>query len=98
MYFNGSIYYKYLYSLGVATPTLLSSPNFPGETIQKIIAKFGAIFVITNSNIYVRSIEDNSTISSVAIDDSNYQILRDGNGQIYAIADGLSCTINSDCK
>ena len=48
--------------------------------------------------LYVRSIEDNSTISSVAIDDSNYQILRDGNGQIYAIADCLSCTINSDCS
>ncbi|OEZ33658.1 hypothetical protein AS144_03505 [Francisella endosymbiont of Amblyomma maculatum] len=40
--------------------------------------------------------EDDSTISSVVIDDLNYQILRDGNGQKYAIADGLSCTINSD--
>ena len=38
------------------------------------------------------------TISSVVIDDSNYRILRDGNGQIYAIADSLSCNINSDCS
>ena len=27
---------------------------------------------------------------------TNYQILRDENGQIYVIADGLSCTIDSD--
>lgn len=98
VYFNGNTYYKYLYSLGVAAPTLLSSPNFPGETIQKIIAKFGALFIITNSNIYLRSIENDSTISSVAIAGSNYQILRDGDGRIYAIADGLSCTISSNCS
>ncbi|AVC44923.1 hypothetical protein B4919_09075 [Francisella tularensis subsp. novicida] len=98
VYFNGNTYYKYSYTPGATAPVLLSSPNFPGETIQKIIAKFGALFVITNSNIYVRSIEDDSTISSVAIAGSNYQILRDSDGRIYAIADGLSCTIDSNCS
>ena len=39
VYFN-VVYIIYLYNLGVATPTLLSSPNFPDETIKKIIAKF----------------------------------------------------------
>ncbi|MBK2108945.1 hypothetical protein [Francisella tularensis] len=97
VYFNGSTYYKYLYSLGVAAPTSLPSRDFPGETIQKIIAKFGALFIITNSNIYVEDIANNNLISSVAIAGSNYQILRDGNGRIYAIADGLSCTISSNC-
>ncbi|EDZ90040.1 hypothetical protein [Francisella tularensis] len=96
-YFNGSTYYKYLYSLGVAAPTSLPSRDFPGETIQKIIAKFGVLFIITNSNIYVEDIANNNLISSVAIAGSNYQILRDGDGRIYAIADGLSCTISSNC-
>ncbi|BCL53459.1 hypothetical protein JPFTNV_13440 [Francisella tularensis subsp. holarctica] len=36
-------------------------------------------------------------ISSVAIAGSNYQILRDGDRRIYAIADGLSYTISSNC-
>ncbi|AXH30725.1 hypothetical protein CGC45_07375 [Francisella opportunistica] len=37
-------------------------------------------------------------MSSIVIAGSNYQIFRDGSGQIYAIADGLSCTINSNCS
>ncbi|MDE5000861.1 hypothetical protein, partial [Francisella tularensis] len=41
-------------------------------------------------------IANNNFISSLSIDSSNYHILRDGDGRIYAIADGLSYTISSN--
>ncbi|MBK2106247.1 hypothetical protein [Francisella philomiragia] len=100
IFFNGDKYYKYLYSHSSEAPslTVLGQPEpFPGEEIQKIIAKYGVIFVITNSYIYLMNPTDNSRISRLVATGSNYQIHRASDGRIYALDDGLNCTVGSSC-
>ncbi|AJI47245.1 hypothetical protein IB633_01340 [Francisella philomiragia] len=100
IFFNGDKYYKYLYSHSSEAPslTVLDQPEpFPGEEIQKIIAKYGVIFVITNSYIYLMNPTDNSRISRLVATGSNYQIHRASDGRIYALDDGLNCTVGSSC-
>ncbi|MBK2259407.1 hypothetical protein [Francisella philomiragia] len=95
--FNGDSYYKYLYSLG---SSLIAPPHrepFTGEEIQKIIAKYGVIFVITDSYIYLMNPTDDSRISRLVATGSNYQIHRASDGRIYALDDGLNCTVSSSC-
>ena len=99
VYFNNNTVYKYLYNYGVGAPSLvLPNNSFSGQTIQKIIAKYGALFIITNSNIYVENISNSALISRVAIYGANYQIARDSSGRIYAMPDGFTCTINGNCN
>ncbi|KFJ42787.1 hypothetical protein IBE48_03790 [Francisella philomiragia] len=98
-YYSGNTRYKYLYNYGVGAPSLvLPNNSFSGQTIQKIIAKYGALFIITNSNIYVENISNSALISRVAIYGANYQIARDSSGRIYAMPDGFTCTINGNCN
>ncbi|WP_432773380.1 hypothetical protein [Francisella salimarina] len=94
--FNGDRYYKYLYSLGSSLTAPHQEP-FTGEEIQKIIAKYGVIFVITDSYIYLINPTDDSTISKLVATGSNYQIHRASDGRIYALDDGLNCTVSSSC-
>ncbi|WP_150464938.1 hypothetical protein [Francisella sp. SYW-2] len=98
VYFNGSTVYKYLYSFGVSAPSLVLSNSFFGQTVQKVVAKYGALFIITDSNIYVEDVSDSALISRVAISGANYQIARDSSGRIYAMPDGFTCTINGNCN
>ncbi|MEY8702737.1 hypothetical protein AB4F11_07090 [Francisella philomiragia] len=98
IFFNGDRYYKYLYSHSYSAPSLTQLPEkqFLGEQIQKIIAKYGVIFVITNSYIYLINPSDDSIISRLdATTGSNYQIHRASDGRIYALNDGLNCTVGS---
>ncbi|AJI56300.1 hypothetical protein LA02_132 [Francisella philomiragia] len=99
IFFNGDKYYKYLYSHSSEAPSLtrLNPEPFTGEEIQKIIAKYGVIFVITNSYIYLMNPTDNSRISRLVATGSNYQIHRASDGRIYALDDGLNCTVGSSC-
>lgn len=98
VYFNNNTVYKYLYSYGVSSPSLVLTNIFSGQTVQKIIAKYGALFIITNNNIYVEDVQNSALISRVAIYGANYQIARDSSGRIYAMPDGFTCTINGNCN
>lgn len=94
VYFNNNTVYKYLYSYGVSSPSLVLTNIFSGQTIQKIIAKYGALFIITN-NIYVEDVQNSALISRVAKYGANYQIVRDSS-RIYAMPDGFTCTISGN--
>ncbi|AIT09886.1 membrane protein [Candidatus Francisella endociliophora] len=99
VYFNGNTLYTYLYSL-TGSPSLVVSRIFLGENIEKIIAKFGVLFIITDSAVYMEDISNNTILSRVAPATgtaTNYQILRDGAGKIYAMPEGLSCLADSGC-
>ncbi|QIW11115.1 hypothetical protein FIP56_08825 [Francisella sp. LA112445] len=49
--------------------------------------------------MYVEDISTRSLISSVSTSSgSNFQINRDGNGKIYAMRDGLECSVNGNCN
>ncbi|MED7818777.1 MULTISPECIES: hypothetical protein [unclassified Francisella] len=99
IYFNADTVYIYLYSRGVSAPTLISKDSFSGEVIQKLIVKFGALFIVTDKKIYVEDISSRSLISSVSIySGSKFQISRDGDGKIYAMSNGLQCNIDNNCN
>ena len=98
IYYNQGTLYKYLYSLA-ASPSLVSTRSFVNETIEKVIAKFGALFVITDDAIYVEDISNSNILSRISRPNNtdNYQIFRDGTGRIYAMSEGLSCLTDSSC-
>ena len=98
MYFNGGTVYKYLYSFGISTPPLVLSRIFYGQTIKKLIAKFGMLFIVTDTNIYVGDILNSKIISYAAISGDDYQIHRETSGRIYAMPNGLECTIGNNCN
>ncbi|BCD91684.1 hypothetical protein fh0823_18230 [Francisella halioticida] len=99
MYFNNDKLYIYLYSRGISVPTSVALQDFPGEIIQKLIVKFGALFIVTDKNIYVEDISSRSLISVVPTSSgSNFQINRDGDGKIYAMSNGLQCSIDGNCN
>lgn len=100
VYFNDNTLYTYLYSL-TAAPSALVTRIFSGETIEKIIAKFGQLFIITDSAVYMEDISNNAILSRVTPATgtaTNYQIFRDGSGKIYAMPEGLSCLVDDSCN
>ncbi|QIV95042.1 hypothetical protein [Allofrancisella frigidaquae] len=93
--FNGSQYYQYNYTGSAINGS--QHVDYSGETINKIIAKFEALFIFTDQYLRVNDFSTN-TLSILSIDSTKeYQILRDDNGQIYAMPDGLACNINNSC-
>ncbi|QIV96564.1 hypothetical protein EDC55_1123 [Allofrancisella inopinata] len=93
--FNGSQYYQYNYAGEAINGS--QHVDYTGETINKIIAKFEALFIFTDQYLRINDFSTN-TLSIISIDNTkDYQILRDDNGQIYAMPDGLSCNINNSC-
>ncbi|WP_234367203.1 hypothetical protein [Francisella philomiragia] len=49
------------------------------------------------SYIYLMNPTDDSRISRLVATGSNYQIHRASDGRIYALDDGLNCTVSSSC-
>lgn len=101
IYASGDSYYKYLYSPGVSAPTLLSSSanQTLDSAIQKIITKFRVLFLITENYIYIHDFASPvHELNKIAITGSDYQFLRDVDGKIYAMPDGLNCTIAGNCN
>lgn len=82
---NDSTYYIHNYR---ASNISSSSQSYvASDDIKKIIAKFGVLFIVTNSTIQVFDITTASVLNEIAIANGNYQILRDNDGKIYAKAD-----------
>ncbi|AIT10327.1 hypothetical protein LO80_07855 [Candidatus Francisella endociliophora] len=100
-YHNGSSYYSHYYSAGSLNTTALTPiQGFWWQTIQKLIPKFGALFIVTEDNIYIDDFSSGTTnmMNRISINDSNYQFLRDVDGLIYAIPDGLTCQMSGNCN
>jgi hypothetical protein len=98
-YDDDNYYYTHLYSAGSLNTNAIIAQGVSGA-IQKLIPKFGALFIVTDSNIYVDDF-DYSTftlVNKISINNSDAQILRDDNGQIYAMPDGLRCIIAGNCN
>ncbi|AJC48650.1 hypothetical protein IB642_07975 [Allofrancisella guangzhouensis] len=94
--FNGSQYYQYNYTGGAINGS--QSVTYPGETISKIITKFGALFIFTNQYLHVNDFNAN-TLNTLSIDNTKeYQVLRNDDGNIYIMPDGLACNINNNCN
>ena len=89
---KNSEYYQYNYISGMINGS--RSINYPNEVIDKIIAKFGFLFIFTDKYLRVNDFDSN-TLDKIALDGTQeYQILRDTDGQIYA---GLGCQ-NGSCN
>ncbi|AXA33445.1 hypothetical protein [Francisella adeliensis] len=98
IYHDDNYYYTHVYRAGSLNTTAIIAQGVSG-TIQKLIPKFGALFIVTDTNIYVDDF-DYSTftlVNKISINNSDAQILRDDNGLIYAMPDGLDCIAAGDC-
>ena len=88
--FWGTYYfYTHVYSAGVLNTTAITPIQSVTGAIQKLIPKFGVLFVVTSSNIYIDSFDDGNDplLNRIPIASGNYQILRDDDGKIYATSD-----------
>ena len=97
---DGNTYYQYNYAGGSINGE--QTKTYYGQTISKIIVKFGALFVFTNQYAYINDFSTNQ-LNRIPIDiTKQYQILKDGdgngNGSIYLMPDGLDCVIAGSCK
>lgn len=52
--YNNDIYQQYVYTLGTRVLNQLHTVEFRNEKIEKIITKYGALFIFTNKNIYFK--------------------------------------------
>lgn len=99
IYYDDNTYYTHLYRAGSLNTTAIIAQTVNG-TIQKIIPKFGALFIVTDSNIYVDDFDYSSSVlaNNIVSANSEAQILRDDFGDIYAMPNGLSCMIAGNCN
>ena len=89
-------YYQYNYTGGSINGE--QTKTYSGETISKIIAKFGALFVFTNQYVYINDFSTNQ-LNRISINNTKqYQILKDGDGSVYLMPDGLNCVIAGSCN
>lgn len=94
--FNGNTYYQYNYTGGSINGE--QTKTYSGQTISKIIAKFGALFIFTNQYVYINDFSTNQ-LNRISINNTKqYQVLRDGDGNIYLMPDGLNCVIAGSCN
>jgi hypothetical protein len=56
------------------------------------------LFIVTDTNIYVGDILNSKIISYAGISGDDYQIHRETSGRIYAMPNGLECTIGNNCN
>ncbi|QLE78763.1 hypothetical protein FLM55_03005 [Francisella sp. Scap27] len=112
IYYDKSNYYTHVYTHGTTSDSdesknvnsslnataIISEPV--SGTIQKLIPKFGALFIVTDTNIYVDDFDYSTSVlvNNIPENDSKAQILRDDSGQIYAMPDGLDCIIAGNCN
>lgn len=94
--------YRYIYS-SANNPVLAITPltsYAAGGAIHKVIVRFGALFIFNNAFCYVVNFDDNAQILSRLniASDQNYQVLRDGSGEIYIMPNGLECMIDGNCN
>ena len=99
IYYNSDTYYQYTYLAGADNLNGEITKQYIGESIQEMIAKFGVIFVITDSYIYIQDIANPNTIlNKIPTTGNDYNIARDDiTGHIYLMPNGLSCRVADNC-
>lgn len=101
IYSSASAYYSHLYSAGSFNMTAIAPKTTMG-TIEKLIPKFGGLFVVTSDYIYVDDFDTGTTDWLNRINRTNntsaYQILRANDGLIYTQKSALDCTIQGNCN
>jgi hypothetical protein len=91
---DGDTYHQYNYTGGNINGE--QNESYSGETISKIIVKFGALFIFTDQYLRVNDFDFN-TLNIISINNSKeYQVLRDDDG-IYIMPDGLVCIVAGNC-
>ena len=97
---GASTYYAHTYSPGVLDVNAITPIQSVSGTIDKLIPKFGVLFIVTSSYIYVDDFDTATSglINRITAPDSDYQFMRDDDGEIFAIKSGLSCTLAGDCN
>lgn len=107
IYHNGKKFYIHDYTAGTLNvneivpggQSFLKLP-FYSQELEKIIPKFGALFIVTENNIYIDDFGGNTQmVNKISRPGgaSEFQILRDNDGLIYIMPDGLTCQINGSC-
>ncbi len=94
-------FYTHVYSAGVLNTTAIEPLQGVTGIIEKLIPKFGVLFVVTSSNIYIDSFDDGNDplLNNIPITGNDYQFLRDSTtGLIYAMKSGLDCAIAGNCN
>ena len=98
----GSYYYAHEYSAGTLNTTAIEPIRGVTGIIEKLIPKFGALFIVTNSYIYIDDFDTttNNLLNRItrANNADKYQFLRADDGGIFAIKNGLACTIAGNCN
>ncbi len=99
----GSYYYTHEYSAGALNTTAITPIQGVTGLIDKLVPKFGALFIVTSSYIYIDDFD--TTTSNLlnritrANNADNFQFLRDSTtGLIYAMKNGLACTMTGNCN
>jgi hypothetical protein len=100
-YYDTDTYYQYVYAQGSSSHNGISTRTYTGEVIQAVVAKFGAMFVLTDQNVYIQNIDNpNLLINKIPISGAlDYNISRDdADGRIYIMPGSLACSVSSNCK
>ena len=61
IYSNASKYYSHYYSAGSLNTTAISGGKLVTGTIQKLIPKFGALFIVTDNDLYIDDFDTSTT-------------------------------------
>ena len=72
---------------------IFNGKTYSREIISKVITQFGALFIFTKHYVYINNFSRNQ-LNRISIDGTKqYQVLREGDGEIYAMPDDLNCAM-----